>query len=151
METIHVIKFQSPTFKVLTLKVGIPIFLSFGIYTFFFSNGTFAQRVISTIPMLAAFVFFISLVSLRVQNGIVSYRHVLRWIVIDPNELRGSGILWPNTIGYVRLGRPVLPFGRIFFVLDTCYNLGRTPDKNDALIEFLRSGPESEGPSSKRM
>jgi hypothetical protein len=59
-----------------------------------------------------------SLAVVRIRDGAVEYRRLLRWRRLPRTEVISSGVIWSPFIGYLRLQRPQPPWGRLLFILD---------------------------------
>ncbi len=109
--------YQSSSSNVWLLKFWAPLFWL--IWTVaLFKDDVFSIRIIACIPFVLAFVFHISLALIRIRDGRVEYRQFLQWKPLSPTDVVSSGVIWPPFIGFLRLQRPRLPWGRLFFVLD---------------------------------
>jgi hypothetical protein len=99
------------------LKYYVPMLLvAFSIGMFY---GEFtSRRLLVIFPALVAAFFLLSLATLEVADGVLRYRRFRKWMPIEASEVRGSGVLWPGVIGYIRLSRYVSPWRRLYFVLD---------------------------------
>jgi hypothetical protein len=113
-----------------------------------FSGEFVTRRLLVICPIILAAVFFLSLAIIEVNSGVLRYRRFLKWIPIDESEVRGSGVSWPGVIGYIRLSRYVVPWRRLYFVLDD--GPGRNPfARGDSfLLAYLskRAQPKYQDP-----
>jgi hypothetical protein len=103
-------------------------------------GGFTSRRLLVICPALVAALFFLSLANLEVADGVLRYRRFLRWVPIEASEVRGSGVAWPGVIGYIRLHRYVVPWGKLYFVLDE----RRPGGTNSTLLAYLSSKKHSE-------
>lgn len=79
--------------------------------------NNYGRSQIDYVLIVLAFVlsgFHLSIAAIRVRNGDLQYRRFMRWQSIDKGAVRSFG---PFPLGYLRLGRFVPPWGRIWFVL----------------------------------
>ena len=92
----------------------------------------------------SAAAFFCSVAQLEVShNGKIRYRRYFDWKEIDRRDLVGCGDAW--MFGYLRLKTPVIPWGRLYFVLDASQKIF-TPDHK--LLKYLARECGRQGGSS---
>jgi len=109
--------YQSSSSNVWLLKFWAPLFWL--IWTVaLFKDDVFSIRIVGCIPFVLAFVFHMSLAVVRIREGAVQYRTFLRWKSLPRMEVVSSGVIWSPFIGFLRLQKPRLLWGRLFFVLD---------------------------------
>src|SRR5690349_21635782 len=99
------------------LKYYAPLlFVTFSIGMLY--GGFTSRRLLVIFPALIAAFFFLSLANLELRGRVLRYRRFLKWTTLEVDEIRSSGAAWPGVIGYVRLHHYVIPWGRLYFVLD---------------------------------
>lgn len=103
-------------------------------------GGFTSRRLLVICPALVAAFFFLSVADLKVADGVLRYRRFLKWMPIESGEVRSSGVAWPGVIGYIRLHRYLVPWGKLYFVLDEPPLRGG----NSALLACLESRKHSE-------
>ena len=118
------------------LKVFGPIIL-FGIGMGVFHKNLFSWRFIFIIPFLIAGLFFLTLAVVRVRNKSFQFRRLFNWENIDLCYVRECGILWPGLIGYIRLSYSVLPWGKLYFVLDENSDPNPLRKGHHQLLQYL--------------
>jgi hypothetical protein len=96
-------------------------------------------RFLFASPLILAALFGLSVAVVEVRDGVLRYRRFLRWTVVPRGDVISSGVVWPGFIGYLRLRRPIFPWGRLYFALDE--NLDPNPFRRGdyRLLRFLRS------------
>lgn len=102
-------------------------------------DGFSTRRLLVICPALVAAFFFLSLANLDAADGVLRYRRFLKWVAIEPSEVRGSGVAWPGMVGYVRLHRYVVPWKKLYFVLDQ-----RPWGANSRLLDYLGNKKRSQ-------
>lgn len=123
-------KYESSSSKVWLLKFWAPLFWL--IWTVaLFKDDVFSIRIIGCIPFVLAFAFQMSLAVVRIRDGAVEYRRLLRWTRVARTEVTSSGVVWSPFIGYLRLQKSQPPWGRLFFVLDP--HSARRSDRREGL------------------
>lgn len=104
----------------------------------------FTGRLLICVPSTLAAVFYLSLAIIRLDNGDLRYRRFLTWTPLPRGEILSGGASWHPLIGYIRLKRPVFPWGRLYFVLDPNLNTNPFSRGDYALVHFLTgdAGPQ---------
>jgi hypothetical protein len=127
--------------SVLVLKYYAPLLL-FGL-TFIFWNSHFRfGALVILIPLLIGLLFHASLAILQVLDGNIRYRRLFKWKKLRFDEITGCGEFGVWGIGYIRLNQFVLPWGKLYFILDTNEKLFGRGDY--PLLRFIREHMESE-------
>jgi hypothetical protein len=127
--------------SVFGLKYYVPLLL-FG-FTFIFWNSHFRfGALVILIPLLIGLLFHASLAILQVPDGNILYRRLFKWKTLRFDEITGCGEFGVWGIGYIRLSQFVLPWGRLYFVLDTNGKLFGRGDY--PLLRFIQEHMESE-------
>ena len=126
--------------NILLARLLLPLILL--VPTIGFGVGTW--RFLFALPLIIAALFGMSIATLEAHDGVLRYRRFLKWTTIRDDEIVATGVLWHPFIGYLRLTRPVFPWGRLYFALDE--NLDSNPFRRGdyALLRYLRSESVSE-------
>ena len=105
--------------NVFVLKYYAPVILFGGTLVFWSVGFRWAQLII-LVPLIFGMLFYASLAVLQIPDGNIRYRRLFKWRKISFEEIVSCGAsFWlPGPIGYIRLSRFVLPWGRLLFVLD---------------------------------
>jgi hypothetical protein len=109
--------YQSSSSNVWLLKFWAPLFLLTWTVAIF-KDDVFRIRIIASAPFVLAFVFHISLAAVRIRDGRIGYRRFLQWKPLLLTDVVSSGVIWPPFIGSLCLRKSLLPWGRLFFILD---------------------------------
>jgi hypothetical protein len=127
--------------SVFGLKYYAPLLL-FGC-TFIFWNSRFRfGALVILIPLLIGLLFHASLAILQVPDGNIRYRRLFKWKKLHFDEITGCGQFGVWGIGYIRLNQFVLPWGKLYFVLDT---KGKLFGRGDyPLLRFIQEHMKSE-------
>jgi hypothetical protein len=104
-----------------------------------FANDFLSWRVLLALPLIIGALFGISTAAVELRDGVLRYRRLFQWTTIPHGEIVAAGVIWHPLIGYVRLKRPIFPWGRLYFVLDK--NLRPNPFRpgDYALLQYLRN------------
>lgn len=95
-------------------------------------------RLIVLCPTMLAAAFFLSLATVEVRDGVLRYKRFFKWKTIDEKTILGCGELMAGTIGCLRLSYPVLPWKRLYFVLDARPQLSPFTLGDSLLLEYLK-------------
>lgn len=136
---------------VLVMKYWLPAILFLGIGTVI--RGAHHALALAAIPTLWA-VFNLTAAELRASDAIVEYRRFLKWKRVRYDEIRGCKASWIPGTAYLKLGRFLPPWGRLYFVeLRPAFESGSTwprgQGKLTAFIEARRRGKPAEPSSDK--
>jgi hypothetical protein len=102
---------------VFTLKYWAPIVLFGGTFVFWNNQFRWAQLVF-LIPLIVGLLFHASLAVVQIPDGNIRYRRLLNWKNLSYDEIVECGVSWGAGIGYIRLKHFLLPWGKLYFVLD---------------------------------
>ena len=102
--------------SVFILKFWLPLILLGCTFVFWMGQFRWAQLVI-LIPLFLGILFNASLAVLQIPDGSIRFRRWFKWKRLAYDEIVGCGILGGG-IGSIRLKRFLLPWGRLYFVLD---------------------------------
>jgi hypothetical protein len=102
-------------------------------------DGLLSRRLLVVCPILLVALFFLSLATVDCRSGVLRYRRFLKWISIDEREILGCGVSWPGVIGYLRLRHYVIPWKRLYFVLDVPPGQNPFTRRGSALLAYVRS------------
>jgi hypothetical protein len=106
-------------------------------------------RFLLAIPFFIAALFGLSLAVLEVRGGSLRYRRLFKWTTIPEDQIVSARVEWPPVIGSVRLRRFLLPWGRLYFILDKSTESGPFRRGEFPLIRYLnREELQKEGQSS---
>lgn len=75
-------------------------------------------RFLPALPLLLLAAFQVSLAVVEVRDGVIRYRRFFKWAEVQPEEVLNARLLWPPFVGSIKLKKFVLPWGRLYFVLD---------------------------------
>jgi hypothetical protein len=77
-------------------------------------------RVVFTLPPILLAVFLSSLATIEAANGRMRYRRFVTWRNLDQDEIQRSGksSVLIGDIGYLQLSHYLVPWGKLYFVLD---------------------------------
>jgi hypothetical protein len=101
----------------LVIKLWLPLVATVGALGVFGSDFL-TWRFLPAIPLLCLSVFLASLAIVEVRGGILRYRLLFKWKELRSEDLVKAKSIWPPFIGSIQLRKPVLPWGRLYFVLD---------------------------------
>lgn len=127
---------QSDRISVLFYKGWCP-FICTGAAVTILGGEFFTRRLLLAFPFIAAALFGASLASIRVQDGAVSYRRLLRWKRIPWDRIRSAQVQF-SPVGSLRLTRFLLPWGRLYFVLE--------PQQTQAVVALLQRKDKQHDP-----
>jgi hypothetical protein len=102
---------------VFVLKLWAPIILFLGSFVFWMSKFRWGQLVI-LIPLFLGMFFHLSFAEMQIPDGKIRFRRLFKWKKLAYDEIVGCGVTWGGGIGYLRLKRFLLPWGKLYFVLD---------------------------------
>lgn len=108
---------RSRTSNTILLKFWVPL-LWIASLIGLFSEGAFDWRLLFALPFVLALTFHLTLAVLRVYDGAIQYRRLMKWTNIHHTEIVSSGVTWPPFVGYIQLKQFVFPWGKLYFVLD---------------------------------
>jgi hypothetical protein len=133
---------SNPT-NVILAKVWLPV-LCFGGALGVFGKDLLSWRFVFALPLLAAGLFGASTAILEVRNGVVRYKRLIKWTVIEGEDIAKAGVAWFGFLGFISLRRFIFPWGRLHFALDA--NLDPNPfhRAHYPLLRYLRKEPVSE-------
>ena len=103
--------------SVFVLKYYTPLLL-FGSTSIFWNSHFRFGALIILIPLVIGLLFHASLAVLQVPDGKIRYRRLFKWKKLRFDEISGGGEFGVWGIGYIRLNKFVLPWGKLYFVLD---------------------------------
>lgn len=105
-------------------------------------------------PFILWAIFLLSLAEVRVEPDSLRYRRLFKWRKVTYDEITRCGAAWPPFMGFLGLRSFVLPWGRLYFVLDgSLYdNPFRQPDSEiirlvDARVSELGPARSSREPT----
>jgi hypothetical protein len=110
-----------------------------------FSKDFLSWRILFASPLIIAALFGASLATLELRGGILRYRRLFRWTTISNSEITASGVVWQPFIGFLSLDRFILPWGRIYFVLDQNTNLNPFRRGDYPILRYLKKEPVPSG------
>lgn len=124
-----------------------------------FEDKILTWRVVFALPFVLVAIFHLSLAVVQLRGKTLRYRRFLKWRTIDQDEIVAAGAVWPPFIGYMRLNDFLLPWGRLYFVLDCNMNPNPFKPGDYALLRFLinkgvaqgRGRPPSTGTTEDRL
>jgi hypothetical protein len=130
--------------SVFVVKVWVPILLTYSAAAVFGRDFP-SRRSVIMIALLALAAFAASTAIVEVRDGSIRYRRLLKWKVLARDEVIGaSEFLGP--LASLQLNRNVLPWGRIYFVLDL--DTGRAFKPRDSrLLSYIRGYKSLETPN----
>lgn len=129
---------QSRFANVLNIKLLMPvIFLIPALSILAEDYGTW--RLVFTFPLIVVSMFGVSIATVKVQGGVLRYRRFFTWTAIHDDEIKDAGTVWPPFIGYLRLNRSVLPWGRIYFALDAKSDANPFHRGDYPLISYIKN------------
>jgi hypothetical protein len=110
----------------LVYKYGFGLgFCGFGI--FFFTVAHPLASGVTTLGFIAIGSFFLTVARVKLEQGGIEYRRLLRWHPIAYSEVRDCGESW--VFGYIRPHRYAFPWGNIYFA---------RPNSSDSLFGLDR-------------
>jgi len=80
-------------------------------------RGSFWSGLSFALPLLLWGFFSFTIAEVRAGEAQLSYRRLFRWRAIAYSEIVGCGIAWMPSVGSLKLRRPLLPWGKLYFVL----------------------------------
>lgn len=107
--------FRSDTSKLFLSRLWFPFLIVCGVLGIFWGNW---KGVWIASPLIAGAAFLLSLAEVRAEAGVLRYRRFLRWKEIGYDEISKCGTAWPPFVGFLKLQDFILPWGRVYFVLD---------------------------------
>ena len=132
---------KSSASNVWLMKVWAPLlWLIWGVALF--KDDVFSWRIIAGVPFLLAFVFHMSLATVRIRNEQIQFRRLFRWNSMDANDIKSAGVVWRPFIGYVRLRQARTPWSRIFFVLDSESDRVSSRQRGEGIVNVFRQSSE---------
>lgn len=109
--------FRSRQSTVFLTKIWGPLIL-LGACFVVFGRDLLSWRFLLAVPLILAACFAESLAVVRLKDGILSYRRIIKWTKIAENEIVTARTEWPPFIGSLSLTKYVFPWGKLYFVLD---------------------------------
>ncbi len=107
----------------------------------FASGGPFRWRLALAVPPLGLAAFYLSLAVVQLNNGVLRYRRFLDWTTLDRDDVVSSGRALHPLVGYMRLKRFLLPWGRLYFVLDPSLDPNPFHRGDYTLLRHLKGQP----------
>jgi len=102
---------------VLVVKCWGPLILVIGALGVFGADFP-TWKFLPAIPLLLLAIFHASVAVVEVRGGVIRYRRLFKWADIQSEEVLSARPVWPPLLGSIKLKRFVLPWGRLYFVLD---------------------------------
>src|SRR5688572_21479433 len=104
-------------------------------------DATVIGRLVIVLPFALAAFFLATLVELRIQNGGISYRRFVSWVRVEDGDILATDLAAVPIVGRMSLRRPVLPWGRVYFVLDAPRRRGLFERGEYQLVTALQGRP----------
>lgn len=85
------------------------------------------------LPFMSPFLFGITVAEIRVTKHSIQYRHYfLPWRTIKHTDIIKVGKIW--VYGYIKLSKPVMPWGRLYFI-----DADKMPFRRWPILHYLES------------
>lgn len=120
---------QSDRTSVLFYKIWCSL-LSMGAAATILGGEQTRRDVVLALPFLVAALFLVSLADVRIQNGTISYRRLLRWREIPKEQVKSARVVFPH-LASLRLKRFLFPWGNLYFV--------QQPEQMQAVDDLLQN------------
>ena len=114
---IHLNELRSSRDTIVVIKIWGPLVCTVGALGVF-GHDFPTVRFLPALPLLLFAGFQASLAVVKVADGVVRYRRLFKWKEIRIEEVVSAKAEGQPFIGSIQLRKPILPWGRLYFVLD---------------------------------
>ncbi len=103
------------------------------------------RRCFLALPFFVASLFTASLAILEVRDGVLHYKRLFKWTTISESEIVNARVEWSPIIGSLRLNSLLLPWGRLYFILDDNIDPNPLHEGTYALLRSIQKESVSKG------
>jgi hypothetical protein len=103
--------------SVLAIKYWVPLVCVGGALGVF-GHDFPTLRFLPALPLLLLAAFLASLAVVEEAGGVIRYRRLFKWRELRREDILSAKVVWQPFIGSIQLRKPILPWGRLYFVLD---------------------------------